>query len=177
MKNLAVAFLFAFSLPVFSSQLNLAVVQFPEVKTVAELDQALAGTSLAEMTNSNRTMTKASYLKGGYVIFSQSFPLAARFKSATRLSNNRADVDGTFGNGKIHVTISLSEGVAAGLRRFSSRMFQGGEFARGLAQLAALEPRVVSVRQIAEKVRQVSRGDVSMAETISCTAIIAQISE
>ena len=171
MKNLAVAFLFAFSLPVFSSQLNLAVVQFPEVKTVAELDQALAGTSLAEMTNSNRTMTKASYLKGGYVIFSQSFPLAARFKSATRLSNNRADVDGTFGNGKIHVTISLSEGVAAGLRRFSSRMFQG------TSDLKAGQPRVVSVRQIADKVRHVSRGDVSMAETISCTAIIAQISE
>ena len=171
MKKLAVAFLFAFSLPAFSSQLNLAVVQFPEIKTVAQLDQALAGTNLAEMTNSNRTMTKASYLKGGYVIFSQSFPAAGHFKSITRLSNNRADVDGTFGNGKIHVTISLSEGVAAGLRRFSSRMFQG------TSDLKAGQPRVVSVRQIAEKVRQVSRGDVSMAETISCTAIIAQISE
>jgi len=171
MKNLAVAFLFAFSLPAFSSQLNLAVVQFPEVKTVAALDQALAGINLGEMTNSNRTMTKTSYLQGGYVIFSQSFPLAARFKSATRLSNNRADVDGTLGNGKIHVTISLSEGVAAGLRRFSSRMFQG------TSDLKAGQPRVVSIRQISEKIRQVSRGDVSMAETISCTAIIAQISE
>ena len=171
MKKLAVAFLFAFSLPAFSSQLNLAVVQFPEIKTVAQLDQALAGTNLAEMTNSNRTMTKASYLKGGYVIFSQSFPAAGHFKSITRLSNNRADVDGLLGKGKIAVAISLSEGVAAGLRRFSRRVFQGA------SDLKAGQPRVVSIRQIDEKTRQVVRGDVSMVETTSCTAIIAQISE
>ena len=171
MYKLAFVFLFAFSLPAFSSQLDLAVIQFPEVKTVAELDQALAGASLAELTNSNRTMSKTSYLKGGYVIFSQSFPAAARFKSATRLSNNRADVDGTLGKGKIAVSISLSEGVAAGLRRFSRRVFQGS------SDLKPGQPRVVSIRQISEKTRQVTRGDVSMVETISCTAIIAQLSE
>ena len=116
-------------------------------------------------------MTKASYLKGGYVIFSQSFPAAPRFKSTTRLSNNRADVDGLLGNGNISVTISLSEGVAAGLRRFSRRVFLGS------SPIKAGQPHVVSIRQITEKTRQVLRGDVSMVETVSCTAIIAQVSE
>ena len=171
MKKLVLLVLLVFSGPAFSSQLGLVVIQFPESKTVAALDEALAGVSLAELTNSNRTMTRISYLKGGYVLFSQTGPATSRIRSSTRLSDIRADVDGTLGSGKITVSITLSEGVAAGFRRFSRRIFQGcGELRTG-------QPHVVGLRQISEKSRQVSRGDVHLKETLYSTAVIAQIVE
>ena len=171
MIRFVAVFLLSFSTAAFSGQLHLAVIQFPEAKTAAQLDEALKGVSLDGLTNSNRTMTKVSFLKGGYVIFSQSFPAAARFKSATRLSNNRADVEGSLANGKIGVSIVLSEGVAAGLRRFSQRTFHGS------SNLKPGQPHVVGIRQITEKTRQVSRGDISIKQTDYCSVIIAQLVE
>lgn len=162
---------FMLTLPAFSGQLNLAVIQFPGKKTAAELEGALCGASLAELTNSNRTMTKESYLKGGYVIFFQSFTSAAHFRSSTRLSDSKADVDGSLANGRIHVSIFLTDGVAAGLRSFSRRAFQGS------SELKPGQPRVISLRQITEKTRQMSRGNSQLKETEYCTAIIAQITE
>ena len=94
MGKLTVLALLVFSLVANASQLDLAVVQFPEVKTAGELDAALANVNLAGITNSDRTMTTESYLKGGYVIFAQSFPLSEHFASTTRISNSRADVRG-----------------------------------------------------------------------------------
>ena len=168
---LAALFFLIFSLPAFCGQLTLTIIQFPEVKTVEQLDVALRGVSLVDLTNSNRTMTKVSYLKDGYVLFAQSGPALSHFKSATRLSNVRADVDGSLENGKMEVSIALSEGVAAGLRSFSRRVFQGS------GTLRAGQPHVVCLRAISEKSRQVTRGNVKIQETPYCTAITAQLIE
>ena len=71
----------AFGLAANASQLDLAIVQFPEPKTAGELDAALAKVDLAEITNSNRIMTKESYLKGGYVVFAQRVSFSDSFSS------------------------------------------------------------------------------------------------
>lgn len=171
MRKLFVLALLAFSLAANASQLDLAVVQFPEVKTVGELEAALANVNLAEITNSNRTMTSESYLKGGYVVFAQSLPLSGRFASSTRISNNRADVQGGVSGENIAVKITLSEGVEAGLRRFSSRTYEAN------APLAPGQPRILSLRQVSGKFTHVIRGQASVKETNFCSAIIGQISK
>jgi hypothetical protein len=171
MRKLTVLALLAFSLAANASQLDLAVVQFPEVKTVGELDAALAKVNLAGITNSNRTMTTESYLKGGYVIFSQSLPFADRFASSTRLSNSRADVEGRISGGNITVKITLSEGVAAGLRRYSSRTYEAN------ASLVPGQPRILGLRQVSGKTTLAIRGQATSSETNFCSVIIGQISK
>ncbi len=169
-KIIALAFL-ALGLSAQAGQLNLAIVQFPEVKTVEELESALASVDLVEMTNSNRTMTSESYLKGGYVVFAQSLPVSTRFASSTRISDNRADVQGQFSGSNIAVTITLSEGVDAGLRRYSSRTYEAN------APLSPGQPRVLSLRQISGKTQIVTKGQAAVKDTNFCSAIIAQVSK
>ena len=163
--------LLAFSLAANAAQLDLAVVQFPEVKTAAELDAALAKVNLAGLTNSDRTMTKESYLKGGYVVFTQSMPLLDRFASSTRISNSRADVEGRVSGGNITVKITLSEGVVAGLRRFSNRIYEAN------APLASGQPRILGLRQISGKTTLAIRGQATVSETNYCSVIIGQITK
>ncbi|MEI6280087.1 MAG: hypothetical protein WCQ16_12005 [Verrucomicrobiae bacterium] len=162
---------FAFDLAANASQLDLAIVQFPEIKTAGELDAALAKVDLAEITNSNRVMTKEPYLKGGYVVFAQSLAATDRFSSSTRLSNSRADVRGQLSRGKITVTITLSEGVAAGLRRYSSRTYEAN------SPLAPGQTRILSIRQISGKSVLAIRGQPSVSETNLCSVIIGRISK
>ncbi len=171
MLKLTILSLLAFSLAANSAQLDLAIVQFPEGKTASELDAALAKVNLAGFTNSNRTMTSESYFKGGYVVFTQSFPLSDRFASSTRLSNSRADVEGRIGGGRITVKITLSEGVAAGLRRYSSRAYEAN------APLAPGQPRILSLRQVSGKTTLAIRGQASVSETNFLSVIIGQISK
>ncbi len=163
--------LLVFLLPASASQLDLAIVQFPEVKTTAELEAALANVNLAEITNSDRTMTSESYLKGGYVVFAQSLPTSAAFASSTRISNNRAEVQGRMSGSSIAVKVTLSEGVEAGLRRFSSRTYEAN------SQLAPGQPRILSMRQISGKATVVTRGQSAIKETNFCSVIIGQITK
>lgn len=171
MRIFLVLSLFALSLTARAAQIDIAVIQFPETKTAAELDAALANVDLAEMTNSDRTMTKEPYLKGGYVVFAQSLPFASRFASSTRLSNNRAEVSGSAAGGRLSVSITLSEGVDAGLRRFSSRSYEGS------GPLAAGQTRVLSLRQISGRTQVVVKGQPTLKETSLCSAVIARISK
>ena len=170
LKIIALA-LVAFSLAANAEQLDLAVVQFPEVKTVADLESALSKVNLTTITNADRTMTSESYLKGGYVIFTQSLPLSGRFASSTRLSNNRADVQGAISGGHISVTITVSEGVDAGLRRFTSRTYQAS------APLSPGQPRVLGIRQVTGKSTSTVRGQSTSTETTYSYAIIGQITK
>jgi hypothetical protein len=171
MRKLTILALLAFSLAANAAQLDLAVVQFPEVKTAAELDAALAKVNLTGITNSNRTMTPESYLKGGYVVFAQSLPFVDHFSSSTRLSNSRADVEGRVSGGRIAVKITLSEGVAAGLRRYSNRVYEAN------APLAPGQPRILSIRQISGKTTLAIRGQPTVSETNFCSVIIGQITK
>ena len=171
MRKLIGLALLACSLAANASQLDLAVVQFPEVKTAAELDVALAKVNLAGITNSDRTMTAEPYLKGGYVVFTQSLPLLDRFASSTRLSNSRADVEGRISGGRIAVKINLSEGVVAGLRRYSNRIYEAN------AALTPGQPRILSIRQISGKSTIAIRGQATVSETNFCCVVIGQITK
>lgn len=159
----------AVSLTAHAGQLDLAIIQFPEVKTAPELEAALAGVNLAGITNSNRTMTSESYLKGGYVVFAQSLPATPRFVSSTRISNFRADVDGRLTSNHVAVKITLNEGVAAGLRRFSSRSYAAD------APLASGQPHVLAIRQITGKTQGVIKGQANVQETNFSLVIIGQV--
>ena len=164
----ALVFLFQ-TFSAFASQLDLAVVQFPEVKTAAELNAALASVNLAEITNADRTVTSVPYLKGGTVLFTQSHPSTDSLNSSTRLGNSRAEVTAAFQNNALQVEIRLSEGVDAGLRRFSSRLYSGS------APLSVGSPRVLAVRTILGKTNSVSKGKAEVKETVTCHVILAQL--
>jgi hypothetical protein len=164
----ALVFLFQ-TLSAFAAQLDLAVVQFPEVKTAAELNATLVGVNLAEITNADRTVTSVRYFQGGKVLFCQSIPSTATLSSSTRLGNSRADMTGTLKNNLLQVEIRLSEGVDAGLRRFSSRSYKGS------AALTIGAPQVLAVRTILGKTNSVSKGRAEVKETVTCHVILAQL--
>lgn len=153
-----------------AGRLDVAVVQFPEEKTTGELDAALASQNLFEITNSDRTMTKESYLKGGSVLFSQSLTVASgsAFASVTRIKNQRADVQGKLAGGTLSLSIELIEGVKAGLRSFQNKLYSGS------APLPAGAPRVLSIRRIHGKAPKVVKGIAKMETYDLTTAIIAQ---
>jgi len=119
MKLFAAVFLFQ-AVAAFATEIDLALIQFPEPKTAEALNEALAKVNLAEITNSNRTMTKERALQNGSVLFAQS-TAASNLVSSTRLENLRADVSGSYKNGRLEVQITLSEGVDSGLRNFTKR--------------------------------------------------------
>lgn len=153
-----------------AGRLDVAVVQFPEAKTPEELNAALANVNLFEMTNSNRTMTKEPYLKGGYVLFAQSLTVApgSSFANVCRIRDQRADVQGRLGNGQLTLSIELMEGVKAGLRSFQNKLYSGS------APLSAGAPRVLSIRRIKGKAPHVVKGQAKMESYDLSTAVIAQ---
>ena len=149
-----------------ASEIDLALIQFPEPKTVEALNEALAKVNLAEITNSNRTMTKERILQGGVVLFAQRTD-TANLNSSTRLADVRAEVSGSYKNGRLDILITISEGVEAGLRSFTKRTFQGSaELPRGVA-------RVISLRQIKRKTTVAEKGRSEVRESETTTALIA----
>ena len=168
MRGLVFGFLFLLTAAASAQQIDLAVIQFPEPKTAELLDAALAGTRLADMTNSDRTTTSVPYLKGGTVLFAQSTAISA-LESSTRLGATRADVKGIYRNGRLDLRIDLSEGVKAGLRSFSSRTYQGA------AALPKGSPRVIALRTITRKIQTGSKGVHKVEEVSTTHAILAQL--
>jgi len=153
-----------------AGRLDVAVVQFPDPKTLEQLNAALSGTSLFELTNSNRTMTGEADLKGGTVIFAQSITTGANggFGSSTRLGDKRADVSGTLSGGSVSVKIEIIEGVKAGLRSFQNKIFSGN------GSLSGGSPQVLSMRIIRGKAPSVTKGQAKMVSYELSTAVIAQ---
>ena len=151
----------------FASQIDLALIQFPEPKTAEELNAALAKVNLAEITNSNRTMTKERALQNGSVLFAQS-TASSNLATSTRLENLRADVQGSYNNARLDIQITLSEGVDAGLRNFTKRTFQGA------ADLPPGSTRVISLRQITSKKTAAVKGRIEVRDSETTTAIIAR---
>jgi hypothetical protein len=168
MRGLALLFVCLQTVAALAQQVDLAVIQFPEPKTAEELNAALAGTRLAEMTNSDRTTTSVPYLKGGTVLFAQGTALAA-LDSSTRMGATRADVKGAYRKGLLEVRIDLSEGVKAGLRSFSSRTFQGA------AAISPGSPRVIALRTITRKTQTATKGNPKVEEVTTSNAVIAQL--
>lgn len=154
-----------------AQQLDVAIIQFPELKTVEELEAALASVNLADLTNADRTMSSESYLKGGYVVFVQSLPLVSRFASSTRLSNNRADVVGRLTGNSLALSITLSQGVAAGIRRFTTTTYEAQ------ASVPPGQPRVMSLRQVNSKTASATKGRAELRNVTFSSATIAQITK
>jgi len=164
----AVLATFLFALPALAGQLEIAIVQFPESKNPQELTAALAGKRLADITNADRTLTSENYLKGGYVLFAQRVPATANLSSSTRLSNQRADVEGTIASNRLSLTVTLTEGVAAGLRKFSKRIYSGA------AQISGGNPVVLSIKQSTTQTQNVLRSEAQPKTVSYCTVLLAQ---
>jgi hypothetical protein len=124
----------------------------------------LAKVNLAEITNSNRTMTKERALQNGSVLFAQS-TAASNLVSSTRLENLRADVLGSYKNGRLEVQITLSEGVDSGLRNFTKRSYQGA------AELPLGSTRVISLRLITTKKTAAEKGRIEVRELPSAQLV------
>lgn len=141
-----------------AGRLDVAVVQFPENKSVEEIEAAFSAETLFDVTNSNRTMSSEKDLKGGYVVFAQSLPLnrGGSFGSSTRINNERADVQGRLGSDSAEVSVELVEGVKAGLRSYQNRVYSGS------APLPNGVVRVLSMRQIKGKAPYVVKGQAKM---------------
>lgn len=150
-----------------ASEIDLALIQFPEPKTGEMLNAALRNIDLSEITNSDRTTTKEPALKYGTVLFTQRTD-SKTLNTSTRLSNIRADVSGSYKNGRLDVRITISEGVEAGLRSFIKRVYQGS------AHLPLGSTRVISLRQIKRKSTIGEKGRSETRETEFTTALIAR---
>lgn len=154
------------SFAAWASEIDLALIQFPEPKTAVQLNDALAKVNLFEITNSNRTMTKERALQGGVVLFNQRTD-SANLNTSTRLGDVRADVTGSYKNGTLEVQIIISEGVDAGLRSFTKRSFQGS------AELPRGATRVIALRQLKRKTMVGEKGRSEVRESETTTALIA----
>lgn len=152
-----------------AGRLDLAIIQFPEEKTVPDLEAALANVDLFKITDSDRTMTTEAYLKGGYVLFAASFPASpgSAFSYVTRVKNFRADVEGKLGSGSVSVDINLIEGVKAGIRNFEKKNYVGS------SSLAAGSTRVLSMKAIHGTAPHVIKGVAKPEEYFYMTALIA----
>lgn len=151
-------------------QLDIAVIRFPSAIDPAELNDALSRVKLAEIADADRTRTSERLLKGGTVLFAQSLGVnpGSRFGSSTRIGNNRADVEGSLGSGKINATISLFEGVKAGLRNFEKKTYGGS------GDLPAGPARVISIRQASGVSPTVIKGKSKLDSYSFSIALIAQ---
>jgi hypothetical protein len=167
MKLFAAVFLFH-TLAAFAMEIDLALIQFPESKTSEALNESLAKVNLAEITNSNRTMTKERVLQGGAVLFTQRVGISP-FASSTRLGDFRADVSGTYKNGRLDVEITISEGVDAGMRTFIKKIYQGS------ADMPLGTTRVLSLRSINKKKASAEKGRMEIRESETSTALIASV--
>jgi hypothetical protein len=152
-----------------AGRLDLAVIQFPEEKAPAELEKALANVNLFEMTNADRTRTTHPYLKGGYVLFAQRLPAApgTSFSTSTRLKNASADVDGHLRTDSISLSISLMEGVKAGLRTFQKKVYTGS------GPLPPGSPHLLGVRQVRGRSTNVVKGQTKMEGYFRTTIVAA----
>jgi hypothetical protein len=152
-----------------AGQLDLAVIQFPEQKNLAELQSAFATVNLFEMTNADRTRTSNTYLKGGNVLFAQRFLAApgSSFSTSTRLKNVGAQVTGRLDHDSIALTVSLVEGIRAGLRTFQKTVYSGS------GPLSAA-PRVLGFRQVRGRSPHVVKDQTRMQSFSLTTIVVAQ---
>lgn len=153
-----------------AGRLDIAIVVFPEEKGLGELEAALANVNLFEITDSDRTRTTESYLKGGYVLYAQSIAVSpgASFGGSTRIKNDRADIEGRLANGNLDATISLMEGVKAGLRNLEKKNYTVS------SPLPAGPATVLSLRLGKGKSPLVTKGQAELKGYSYCSTILAQ---
>jgi hypothetical protein len=174
MRTILFRLLVAFSTvaSLVAGRLDVAIIQFSEEKTAAELESALAKVNLFEITNADRTRTTERYLKGGTVLFAQRFPVSpgSNFQTTTRLKNASADVEGRLEVGRLSVSIALTEGIRAGLRSFQKKVYAGS------GPLHPGPPKLLSVRQASGRFPRITKGQTKMESYHLTTIVVAQYS-
>lgn len=172
MKHLfvvVVALLGFFPIEMKAGELILAVLQFPSLVEQGAVMDALAGEDLRSVTDDDRFNSKNSLLRGTPVLFSQRLMVnpGASFGNVTRYGTLHSEVQGKL-DGGISVQISLSEGVQAGIRRFSRSVYRGaGKLERG-------RPAVLSFRQVDTKQPSVVKGKTKMISNQYTIALVYQ---
>jgi hypothetical protein len=154
----------------FAGRLDVAIVQFPEEKEPAELERALVKVNLFEMINADRTRTSEPYLKGGYVLFAQRLNASrgSSFSTLTRLKNASADVEGRLGASDISISVSLTEGIKAGLRTFQKKVYTGS------GALPVGPPHLLGIRKSSGRSPNIVKGQTKIENYFLTTAIVAQ---
>ncbi len=153
-----------------AGRLDLYVLQFTDARNLDEVAAALTEVDLDKVTDSDRTETSVRGLRGGWVVFTQSFGIggAGSFANVTRLTNQRADVSGSLNGSNLTVQIRILEGVKVGLRKYSESSYGGsGSIAGGV-------PRIVGVRQSKGKTQEAIKGRTRIVETEYTTLVIAR---
>jgi hypothetical protein len=104
------------------------------------------------------------------VLFAQRLPASpgSVLSTATRLKNASAEVEGRLGAGSVSVSISLMEGVRAGVRTFQKKVFSGS------GALPPGSPRVLGVRQIRGRFPSIAKGQTKMETYHQTTVVVAQ---
>lgn len=152
-----------------AGQLNLAVLQFTDARDPSEITSALAQVDLLKVTNSDRVETNVAGLRGGYVVFAQSIgvPSSGNFGNSTRIGNQRADVSGSLGGGRVNVEIAIEEGVKVGLRKFTRSVYSGsGEISR--------VPQIISIKQSKGRSQIAIKGDAKLTSYNFTSVLVAQ---
>lgn len=163
----ALSLLFA-AVSVRAGQLTIAVMQFSDDRDPSVISQSLAGVNLAAITDSDRTETNETGLRGGWVVFAQTLNVnpGGAFASSTRLGNQRADVSGSLSGSNLSVRVTILEGVKVGLRKHRENTYEAsGSVAGGV-------PQLVGVRQSKGKTQTAIKGR-STITTVNFTTIVA----
>jgi len=153
-----------------AGQLDVAVIRFPEQKNPAELQSAFATVDLFELTDADRTRSSNAYLKGGYVLFAQRLRAepGSSFSTATRLKNSSASVTGRLDHTVTTLSISLVEGIKAGLRVFGKKVYTvSGPLPPGA-------PHVLGVRQVRGRSSSVVKEQTRIQSYFLTTVVVAQ---
>lgn len=151
-----------------AGQLTIAVMQFSDDRDPAVISQSLASVNLAAITDSDRTETNETGLRGGWVLFAQTLNVnpGGGFASSTRLGNQRADVTGSLNGTNLSVRINILEGVKVGLRKHRENTYEAtGSVAGGV-------PQLVGVRQSKGKTQTAIKGRQSIV-SVNFTTIVA----
>jgi hypothetical protein len=154
----------------FAGQLDLAIIQYSNGAPAEEISAAMSSVRLAEMTNADKTQTRARELQGGKVLFAQSLDAnpGSKFANSTRLGNNRADVKGSLGKGYVQAEITLSEGVRSGLRNFDQKTYAGR------ATIVPGTAKVLSIKETRVKAPSVVKGKAKLETSSYVTLVVAQ---
>ena len=150
----AIACLAAAPFTAHAGRLDIAVLQFTDKRDTSAMAEALRSVDLLQISDSDRTETKAPALRGGYVVFTQSIGVSSggKFASSTRLSNQRADVSGFLNGTNLAVQIIVLEGVKVGLRKYRQSTYSGSGSVSGAV------PQLIAVQQSSGKTQTAIKG-------------------
>jgi hypothetical protein len=110
-------------------------------------------------------------IRGGRVVFVQSLPVgkSGPFASSTRLTNQRADMQGRVSGNSVSAEITIQEGVDVGIRKFTRSTYSG------TGSLSGPTPSIISTRSSTGRTQTAIKGQSKLTNYTFTTLIVAQI--